>query len=200
MYASWLSKLHSCITSQIQNKSFLVFSITLKVTNWAQLSWHFYLCYDLWFCQQCLENKPSLMMNVWVLTALTDIPTVATDKRLSVTRGPHWFENESVKYSEMRIEIVFFLCCVSSCLAGALNLYLRAFPDHIVATQNEVFERNCIGRVEDLFHPKWVFTRDDFNQANLQDCKWFSYLSQFCWRIHCFSDSGSHSVSWYFRF
>ena len=75
----------------------------------------------------------------------------------------------------MKIEIVVFLVgslALSTCVsAGALNLYLRAFPDHILATQNEAFEMNCIGGVEDLFHPKWVFTRDQLEQANLQDCK-----------------------------
>ena len=75
----------------------------------------------------------------------------------------------------MKIKIVVFLVgslALSTCVAaGALNLYLRAFPDHILATQNEAFEMNCIGGVEDLFHPKWVFTRDQFVQANIQDCK-----------------------------
>ena len=82
----------------------------------------------------------------------------------------------------MKIEIVVFLLCslaLSTCSSvAALNLYLRAFPDHILATQNEAFEMNCIGGVEDLFHPKWVFTRDQFQQANLQDCK--SHCHQKC--------------------
>ena len=60
---------------------------------------------------------------------------------------------------------------VSQIDAGALNLNLRAFPDHVLATENEVLEEKCTGLQDDLFHPKWVFTRDDLIQANLVECK-----------------------------
>ena len=72
----------------------------------------------------------------------------------------------------MRIELLAILSlivCKSD--GGALNLNLRAFPDHVLATENEALEEKCSGLQDDLFHPKWVFTRDDLIQANLVECK-----------------------------
>ena len=76
----------------------------------------------------------------------------------------------------MKLTILAFLCLVvKQSESKALNLNLRAFPEHILANENEAFEQKCAGLQTEFFHPKWVFTRDDLIQADLRQCK-----SRFC--------------------
>ena len=104
-------------------------------------------------------------MNVWVVA----------DKKLIAPTHQNTEKYDSVS---MNIEILATILAlvVSKIDAGALNLNLRAFPDHVLATENEVLEEKCTGLQDDLFHPKWVFTRDDLIQANLVECKCKSVL------------------------